>query len=233
MALFDRIQEFDAPVFRNITSLRVSQDLFDDLVPDAGARGAALAADMRMRPYPCGVIERGLIYSEAIGYPFTADTAVGSRYADGTIRAWYGALDEDTALAETCWHQLHQLAGIEGAAGVVVRQRAVYRVNARGLMLDLRGKELEHPEIVGDDYVPTQAIGKRAEREGLPGILYPSARWPTGECLVAFRADPLSEPRLLYYLTYRIDVDARTVTVERGAADAPRTLRADELRRAA
>jgi len=233
MALFDRIVEFDAPLFRNIISLRKSEDLFDDLVPDAAGQRAALAADMHMRDGPCGVIERGLAYSEAIGYPFAPDPSVGSRYADGSIRAWYGALDEATATAETCWHQLAQVTGIEGVTGVVTRYRAVYGVHARGLMLDLRDKEAEHPELVGDSYAQTQGIGKRAAQEGLPGIVYPSARWPGGTCLVAFRAEPLSNPRLLYYLTYRIDADAKSVAIERNPGVVDYVLHVSELRRTA
>ena len=231
MGLFDRLVELDATVYRNITSLRHSEALFDDLVDDEAGQQAAIAADMQVRPAARGIIEPGLAYSEAIGYPFTADTAVASRFADGTIRAWYGAFDETTALAETCWHQLAQLGQVEGMSGVVTRYRAVYTVHARGLMLDLRSKEHENPEIVADTYEQTQAIGKRAAHEGLPGIVYPSARWPGGECLVAFRADPLTDPRLAYYLTYRIDTDAQTVSVERRPGHVERTLHVSELRR--
>ena len=139
MALFDRLTEFNGPVYRNITSLRVSQDLFDDLVDDGPGRAAALAADLRMRSAATGIIERGLLYSQAIDYPFASDSTVASRYGDGRLRVWYGALEEATALAETCWHALRQLQGIEGGdATVVIRYRAVYEVHARGLFLELR-----------------------------------------------------------------------------------------------
>lgn len=231
MALFDRLAEFDGPVFRNITSLRRSEDLFDDLVDDAAGRDAALAADLRMRPDPPGVIERGLAYSQAIAWPFASDSTVASRYGDGTVRVWYGALEEDTALAETCWHQLRQLRAIEGVVAPVIRYRAVYRVQAHGLFLELRGKERAHPELLEDDYAATQAVGKHAAAQGLPGVLYPAARWPDGSCLAAFRADPLSDPTLLYYLTYRIDPLADTVDVERTPGVVERTLAAHDLRR--
>lgn len=231
MALFDRLGEFDDRVFRNIASLRTSQDLFDDLVDDADGRAAALAADLRMRPGPPGIIERGLHYSEAIDYPFRSDASVASRYGDGTVRVWYGAFDEATALAETCWHQLQQLRAVEGIDAPVVRYRAMYRVQARGLFLELRGKEREHPELLDEDYAATQAIGKHAAAQGLAGLLYPAARWPDGSCLAAFRADPLSDPRLLYHLTYRIDIGAGHVAIERKPGVVERVLHASELRR--
>lgn len=231
MSLFERLTEFDARVFRNITSLRVSQDLFDDLVDDAAGRAAALAADLRIRRGPTGIIERGLHYSQAIDYPFSSDLSVASRYGDGRTQVWYGSLEEATALAETCWHQLQQLDAVEGVTTPVTRYRAVYEVQARGLFLELRGKEIDHPELLADDYAATQAIGQHAAGQGLPGILYPSARWPSGSCLAAFRTDPLSAPNLLYYLTYRIDPAARTVAVERTPGKIDRILHARDLRR--
>lgn len=232
MSLYDRLTDFDGRVLRNIVSLRVSEDLFDDLVDDAPGRAAALAADMRVRTEPTGVVARGFHYTQAIGYPFDSDATLASRFGDGSVRVWYGALDQATALAETCWHQLQQLRAIEGVDAPVVRHRAVYQVRARGLFLELRGKERDHPELVGDDYVPTQAIGRHAAGQGLPGLLYPSARWPDGECLAAFRPEPLGVPKLLHYLTYRIDPAAGTVAVERKPGVVQRVLHERELRRA-
>jgi hypothetical protein len=231
VSLFDRLTDFDGPVYRNITSLRRSQDLFDDLITDAAGREAALAADLRMRPGATGVVERGLAYSQAIAWPFASDRTLASRYGDGSVRVWYGALEEDTALAETCWHQLRQLRAIDGITAPVIRYRAVYRVQARGLFLELRDKEREHPELFDDDYAATQAIGKHAAAQGLPGVLYPAARWPDGSCLAAFRADPLANPTLLYFLTYRVDPVADEVRVERTPGVLERRLTGRDLRR--
>lgn len=231
MPLFDRVTQFDGRVIRNITSLRVSADLFDDLVSDTEGREAALAADMRMRSAPTGIVERGLHYSQAIDYPFTSDTTVSSRYGDGTVRVWYGALEENTALAETCWHQIQQLRAIEGVTAPVTRYRAVYTVRAHGLFLELRGKEVEYPELLDDDYAATQAIAKQVANQGLPGLLFPSARWPEGSCLAAFRAEPLTDAQLVYYLTYRIDPVANSVSIERTPGVVDRVIHAAELRR--
>lgn len=215
MALFDSSCDFTGPTYRNIVSLRVSANLFDDLVPDLKAQELANVVEMRVRTVGPGVIERGLAYSESIGYPFEADRVVASRFGDGSIRVWYGALEEATALAETCYHQIQMLREVEGIDRVVVRYRKVWQVQAAGLFIDLRGKAVEFPELLGDDYGYPQAVGKRLAHEGLPGLLYDSARWPDGHCLAAFRADPLSQPLQLYDLTYRIDALAGVVEVER------------------
>lgn len=215
MGLLDTAIDFRGTVYRNITSVRVSIDPFDDLVPDRAGQDAAIAAEMRVRRGPPGVIHRGLAYSEAIEYPFRADGIVASRFGDGSNRVWYGALDEATGVAETCYHQIRMLREIEGVTQPVIRYRRVYAVDAQGLFLDLRGKVAEHPELVGDDYAFTQSIGKRIAHEGLPGLLYVSARRRGGECLAAFRADALSNARGLYHLTYRIDAVAGQVEIER------------------
>ena len=229
MALFDRLTDFDGKLFRNIVSLRVSANLFDDLVDDEPARGAAMAADSRMRQGAPGVIARGFDYSQAIGYPFASDTTVASRYGDGSLRVWYGALDEVTSLAETSWHQLRQVQAIEGVTDPVTRYRAMYQVRARGLFLELRGKQDEHPELLQEDYRPTQAIARHASGQGLPGMLYPSARWRGKGCLAAFRAEPLSDARVLYYLTFHIDPGAHTVAIERNPGVLERTFHVTDL----
>ncbi|MCL1635929.1 RES family NAD+ phosphorylase [Luteimonas sp. SX5] len=231
MSLYDTLTDFDGSVYRNIVSLRSTEHLFDDLVPDAAGQNAAIAADMRMKPGTPGVIDRGFEYSQAIAYPFASDKTVASRYGDGSLRVWYGALEEDTSIAETCWHSLQQLRAIEGIDRPVVRYRAMYRVRARGLFLELRGKQHEHPELLDEDYAATQGIAKHAAGQGLQGLLYPAARWPDGSCLAAFRAEPLSDPQLIYYLTYRIDAVADTVTIERKPGVVDRVLRAAQMRR--
>ena len=231
MGLLDSTVDFRATVFRNITSVRVSIDPFDDLVPDAAGQRAAIAADMRVRRGAPGVIHRGLAYSEAIEYPFRADTVVASRFGDGTHRVWYGACDEATSIAETCYHQVRMLREVEGVDRSVVRYRKIYAVDCHGLLLDLRSKVIEHPELIADDYAFTQAIGKRIAHEGLPGLLYASARRRGGECVAAFRAEALANARGLYCLTYRIDPVQGTVVIERtpGATMARYVFDAGEL----
>lgn len=231
MALLDRNVDFRAEVVRNITSLRRAVNLFDDLVPDdPEAQACANAAEMAVRPEPPGVVARGFAYSQAVEYPFRADRAMASRYGDGRVRVWYGALDEDTATAESAWHALQQLRAIEGVSEVVVRERAVYRVQAAGLFIDVRGKLDEAPQLVADDYGFTQALGRRLSGEGHPGLLYPAARW-NGDCLAAFTPRVLAEARLAHYLSYRIDPVAGMVRVERRPGRVERTLHEAQLRR--
>lgn len=230
MSLFDAVADVNASVYRNIASVRVSISPFDDLTEDPREQAAAVAADMHVRHAPPGVIERGLAYSEAIEYPFVADRTVASRFGDGTVRVWYGAFDPDTTIAETCYHAVRMLRAEEGIDRPVTRYRKVYEVQATGLFLDLRGKLSVEPRLVDDDYSKTQAIGKRVAAQGLPGLLYPSARTPKGECLAAFRSDVLRAPKPLYDLTYSIDAVAGLVDVIRAPGSRAKRWRWDQPR---
>jgi len=214
--LFDRTRDFRQDTFRNIVSLRESQDLFDDLADgDPLLSRVAAAAEMRVKEQiPPGIVNRGFHYSLAIGYPFETEPFMASRYGDGTFGVWYGSLDLETTIFETGHHMLTVELGIEGLREVVIRERAVYLVYAEAILLDLVGREKNFPLLVADDYSFTQAIGKRVSKEGHPGLLAPSARCK-GVNIVAFNPAILRDPRPHCYLTYHLDPAARTVTVER------------------
>jgi len=85
-------------------------------------------------------------------------------------------------------------SGIEGNTGLIHRERAVYRVHCKALLIDLSGKEGEYPDLVGQDYGFTRQVGERLRREGHPGLLSPSARQKGGINLVAFSPTILSDP---------------------------------------
>jgi len=50
MALLDRSCDFSGPVYRNIVSLRVSANLFDDLVGDAFGGEVRVTSEERLEP---------------------------------------------------------------------------------------------------------------------------------------------------------------------------------------
>lgn len=231
MSLFDTMADIDAPVYRNIASVRVSIDPFDDLTDDPRARRTAVAADMHVRRAAPGIVARGLAYSEAIGYPFAADHALASRYGDGMVRVWYGAFDTDTTIAETCYHAIRMLRAEAGVTRPVVRHRKVWEVRADGLFLDVRGKIRDEPRLLADDYAFTQSIGKRVAAQGIPGLVYPTARATEGDCLAAFRSDVLHAPKALFDLTYTIDPVAGHVDVVRSPRSRAKRWRWEQLRR--
>ena len=215
-SLFDKSSDFNNDVFRNITSLRESVDLFDDLTGGGEfAGGVAVVAEMRVKSdIPSGLINRGFHYSKAIGYPFETEPYLNTRYSNGSFGVWYGSIELDTAIHETAYHMLIDELRVEGISGVITRERAVYLVCCKAVLIDLTGKEKRFPELVSNDYSLTHQIGERLHNEGHPGLLAPSARCK-GTNLVAFTPSILSDPRNHCYLTYKCDKSKRSIMVER------------------
>jgi len=217
-ALFDKVRDFDGDVFRNIVSLRDSQDLFDDLTDEEGATRYAMAAEARVKSgIPLGIIDRGFHYTTAVEYPFTNEPYLVSRYGNGTFGVWYGALDLETTVQETLFHTMREEAKVEGLTGILKRERAVYLVRTRAILIDLVGKQKSYPDLVSDDYALTQQIAERVHNEH-PGLLAPSARC-CGTNVVAFTAKILSNPRVNCYLTYSYDYSKKAAVVERGPGE--------------
>lgn len=215
--LFERIMDFDGPVARNIVSLRKSEDLFDDLHRgDPTLAEIAVTTEMAVKPdEPPSVIDRGFHYATAILYPFRPENWLRTRYSDGRYPAWYGSTSAETAMWETGYHAMKAELAVEDVSPLIYRERAVYDVQCRGLLIDLSSKVAEHPDLVSNDYSLCQSVGQRVHQEGHPGLLAPSARYEDGVNLVAFRKSILQKPRLGFYLSYLINTRERVITVQR------------------
>ncbi len=216
-ALFDKTRDFDGDAYRNIVSLRESEDLFSDLSDgDEQLSAIAAAAEIKVKStIPSGFLQRGFRYTTSITYPFEQEPYLRTRYGNGSFGVWYGALALDTTIHETAFHMVKEEAGIEGNHSPIIRERAVYLVRCRALLIDLSRKGKAFPGLVADDYGFTQQIGERLHQEGHPGLLAPSARHSGGTNLVALTPAVLSHPRSFCYLTYSCDPVQKVVTVER------------------
>ena len=218
--LFDKTTDLDRRSYRNITSLRESEDLFDDLT-DGDEEVAAIAAEAEMRvkdrllPVSPAIIHRGFQYSKSIiEYPFEKEPYLSTRFGDGTYGVWYGSIEMRTTVYETGYHMIKAELAVEGLDEIIIRERAVYRVRCRAILIDLRDKQKDFPKLVANDYGFTQRIGKRINREGHPGLLAPSARC-NGTNIAIFNPQVLSDPQLHCYLTYFFDPKSFNVKVER------------------
>ncbi|MEE4263369.1 MAG: RES family NAD+ phosphorylase [Desulfobacteraceae bacterium] len=218
--LFDKTVDYTGQPYRNITTLRESEDLFDDLTGgDEDASAIAAEAEMRVKDQSVlrdpKIIHRGFDYTRSIiEYPFKNEPTLFTRFGDGTYGIWYGSLEIRTTVFETGFHMIKAERAVEGLDEVVVRERAVYRVKCRAILIDLRGKQESYPKLISDDYAFTQQIGQRMNTEGHPGLLAPSSRIE-GTNMVIFNPDVLSDPRLHCYLTYFFDPQTLEIKVER------------------
>lgn len=226
MPLLDTTRDYSGDVFRNIVSLRESEDLFDDLSDGTPRSSAiAIAAEGRVKSDASpDFIRRGFHYTTAISFPFETEPYLSSRFGDGTFGVWYGSFKLDTTIRETAFHMVREEMKNE-TPRAIYRERAVYRVACQALLIDLTGKADEFPDLVANDYGFTQSLARRLQREGHPGLLAPSVRHRGGVNLAAFSPEILSNPRLTCYLGYRFDPATRSVEVERTPGDTKLRLR--------
>ena len=208
-------------IHRNIVSLRTSVDLFDDLSDDPDEQLLAQTVENPTKPYPfrslTPAIHRPFEEAEwfnAIGWPFKHWQS--SRYSDGSFGVWYGGDSVETTVFETAYHwYTGLLSDAEGfVREKVAIERKVYNVNCEALLLNLRPRAAGYPALVHKtDYGFTQQVGARLHREGHPGFMVPSVRYPQGVSHVVLNPAVLSNPRANCLLTYRLD--GKHVLVER------------------
>jgi hypothetical protein len=225
-SLFSRLalDDFHGDAVRNIVSLRQAQDLFDDLTDDPDAWALAQAVEDEVKPptylSALPIIDRPFEDAEwfnAIAWPFRHWQA--SRFSDGRYGVWYGSESVETTVFESAYHW-HK--GFLADAGfeheTVVAERKVYAVACRAALLDFRPATREHPDLLHPtDYAFCQTVGARIHREGHPGLHIQSVRRPAGDNLAIFNPQVLSSPKVLCFLTYRLEAGRIFVEREPGA----------------
>jgi len=215
--LLNRNRDVDQIIKRNIVSLRVSENLFDDL-SDGDDELSQLAMELERSiksNIPININERAFHYTTAIEYPFTHEPYLSTRFGNGTYPVWYGSINLETTIYETAFHMVRSESQIEGINEIIYRERAVYDVHCHALLVDLIGKEEKFPQLITNDYDFTQQIANRLHKEGHPGLVAPSARYKSGDNFVVFRKAMLSDSRLNCYLGYAYDPQTKSVRVER------------------
>lgn len=229
--LFDaitKVKHLKQSLYRNIVSLRVSENLFDDLLDDdddMAAHDVLVKAEMDCKTEDCpsGINQRAFHYSASVEYPFDTDHFMESRYSDGSFPAWYGSYQLETTLYETLYWMIKSGQAIAQDwvtnDGIMVRERAVYLCSIDCMAFDLMGMQNQFPELLNKhDYSITQMVGKYLFNQKARAIIYPSARQPdNSENVVAFDIQCLDEkPKLSLYLTYVMNFHKEQVDVYRG-----------------
>jgi hypothetical protein len=211
---------------RNIKSIRVSQNLFDDLSDDPADWLVAQRQELASKPGRYESVNTGIDrpfeeanWFNAIDFPFK--NWMASRFCDGRFGIWYGSDQVETTVHETVHHWCTGLladAGFDelvfrGERPGIVGERKVFWVRCAAALADLRPRAPDYPALLHpEDYTFTQSIGARLHREGLPGLVTLSARCD-GENYALLNPQVLSTPRLCCQLSYRLT--AKTVEVER------------------
>ncbi|STX51493.1 RES domain-containing protein [Legionella busanensis] len=224
MSLFAVIVDYSEDVFRNIRSVKPSQNLFDDLSEDADNWEAAntLEAITHLPLENSQLIQRGFEYSENsfIDYPFENLTA--SRFSDGQNPCWYASETLETTIYETVYHFKKEITdspeAFNGEKQIPVDRR-IAKIACIGITIDLSSKTEEYPWLLDPiNYSRCQEVGKRVAKEGHPLLRVRSARHLEGINIVAFKSNVLSNVREHCFLKYTLNLDNMEVTVTRGEA---------------
>lgn len=217
-SLIREVADYHGDLVRNIQTIRVSQDLFDDLTDDPGARAVAIAAEAIGRiPSAAPLITRPFDYGTVITFPFANFNGHGTRFSDGLrYGVWYGSLELETTVYETVYHRHRFLQDSFAAEDRTIRsERRVFDVRCDAILLDLRGKEAAEPGLLHrESYAFTQPLGAYLQTQGSNGLLVKSARCP-GMNAAIFRAEALSRVRDLCHLTYVMNPRQDLAIVER------------------
>jgi hypothetical protein len=218
--LIREVADYHGDLVRNIQTIRVSQDLFDDLPGDRAVAIAAEAAD-RM-PSEAPLITRPFDYGTVITYPFANFNGHATRFSDGLrYGVWYGSLDLETTVYETVYHRHRFLQDSFAREDRPIRnERRVFDVRCDAILLDLRGKERAEPRLLERrSYDFTQPLGSYLQAQGSNGLLVKSARWE-GMNAAIFRPQALSRVRDVCHLTYVMNPRQDLAVVERTPGEA-------------
>lgn len=200
--------EIDKALYRNIVSIRDSQDLYDDLSDDEADWELAAATELAHKPmfYQSSqpIIDRPFedaALLQAIEFPFAHFSE--SRFSAGYFGVWYGSETLETTIFETTYHWYHGLlsdAGFQNLEGVI-GERRVHTVECKGALVNLIPKQEDWIFLRDNNYIHCQQLGERLHREGFPGLWTLSARHQ-GNNAAVLKRDILSGGRIHCYLTY-------------------------------
>src|SRR4051812_48438771 len=190
--------DYRADLVRNIQTIRVSQDLFDDLSDDPADRAAAVAAESASRiPSDAPLVTRPFDYGTVITFPFASFNGQQTRFSDGlAYGVWYGSLELETTVYETVYHRHRFLMdSFSEIDKEIVSERRVFEARCEAILIDLRGKERVEKRLVHRaSYAFTQSLGAHMRKQGASGLLVRSARC-AGTNAAIFRPEPLSAVR--------------------------------------
>lgn len=174
--LFDRVSRPD-----DLEATLAVESLTNDRLRDEVGDIALVPADERM-------VGPG---TTPIMAAFTHLNENGSRFSDGTFGVFYAGHSVTTAVQGTVYHRERFLADSNQSATTV--QMRAYRVSVTGRFRDLRDAGARAAALLApDDYSASQPFGARQREQGSTGIVYPSVRDATGECVAVFRTHALS-----------------------------------------
>jgi hypothetical protein len=230
--LIDTAVDYHGDLARNIKTIREAQALFDDLSDDAADWNAAVAAERQdYIASAAPLITRPFDYGVVITYPFVPQHWQQTRFSDGLrYGVWYGSLELETTVYESIHHWRRFIEdSYADEDRTIIGERRVFDVRCDAIMMDLRGKESQFPQLVDrHSYAYTHGLGRYLDEQGQNGVLVRSAR-THGTNAAILRPDVLSVVRDRCYLTYLTHPGRDEVLVQRQPGETWLTVKPSEL----
>ncbi|MBV9968056.1 MAG: RES family NAD+ phosphorylase [Alphaproteobacteria bacterium] len=173
--------------------LAIDSDMLDALAGLESVTNARLQAEETGLP---DLDPRELVFGRAgytfINAAFTHTRPGGNRFNGEDRGAWYCGFDAETALAEVAYHLTRELEAVGRFDNTTHYAELI--ADFFGPFRDLRDRDRAAKAALDPDpaigYPAGQALAKRLRSDaGSNGIVYPSARYAEGTCLVAWRPD--------------------------------------------
>lgn len=201
--------------WRVIASRYPPIDLFEDLGLDPADWDALVAAEELVNPRVreatgnlALVPDADRIHGPGASYVMASFTHVnrqGSRFSDGSYGVYYAASSLDGAIAETI-HHFERIAADSGDAQRLEQFRVL--VGTIGATVTDVGAEpdpLRSALLDPASYVASRPYARARRDAGANGIVFPSVRLPTAECVAMFRPRSVGAPVQERHLAYHYD----------------------------
>jgi len=220
-------EPFEGFVFRNIYTIKNSQNLFDELCDTAEEKNIleywsekSSFIDHKKPQY-----HRFAQYSEIENTPFPPTPeilaplidACESRFSDGTFGIWYSALDEQTTISETLyWTYKWWKKDIEAAKNPYVTDRKIFQAKIKtAKTYNLTSMAKEFPELMHkNDYTFCRSIGKYAKENSVEALLTLSVRHDGGICVPIFTPDIIEKIQFMRFYHYTFYKDGQYLITE-------------------
>lgn len=159
------------------------------------------------RPY--GI--RGCSY--ALG-PFVHLNPAGSRFSRGQFGIYYAAIDVETAIAETRYHQERYFSSIEGLKYDRLSMRSLKTIFSASLH-DISGDEYRQSNLYhAQDYKESRHLGDQLKKINSNGLVYDSVRHPGHLCFALFTPKIISDVIQAAHYSYIWDGERISVAME-------------------
>jgi hypothetical protein len=128
----------------------------------------------------------GFDHAHIVNASFTHARPSGGRFNNGLRGAWYAGFEMEVAQEEVAYHRSAELKEV----GWKTEEHSPYidyLADFRHGFHDIRSDPDFRNCLDRDDYSASQALGFSLLTSGSAGIVYPSVRHKSGDCIVCFR----------------------------------------------